>query len=66
MAYKCECGNKDEFLEIFDTAVDVVDSNGNFIKSETRNVAYYICRECQREISYKEFVPLAAAPSLAS
>ena len=61
MAYKCKCGNKDEFLEVFDTAVDVVDSHGSFIKSEARNVAYYICHECEREISYTDFQPMASS-----
>jgi hypothetical protein len=63
MAYKCKCGNKDEFLEVFDTAVDVVGGNGNFIKSEARNVAYYICCECKCEIPYKEFFPAAVSTS---
>ena len=61
MAYQCKCGNKDEFLEVFETAVDVVDGKGNFVKSESRNVAYYICRECDHEIPYKVFFPKAAA-----
>lgn len=61
MAFKCKCGNKDEFLEVFDTAVDVVDGNGEFVKSEARNVAYYICRECEREIPYTDFQPTASS-----
>jgi hypothetical protein len=61
MAYQCECGNKDEFLEVFETAVDVVDGNAKFVKTESRNVAYYICRECEREIPYTEFFPKAVA-----
>lgn len=55
MSYICECGNKDEFLEAFDIAVDVVDVDGHFIRSESRNVAFYICPECDREIHYQVF-----------
>lgn len=61
MAYQCKCGNNEEFLEVFETAIDVVDSQGNFIKPEARNVGYYICRECEQEIPYKEFFPKAVA-----
>jgi hypothetical protein len=61
MAYQCKCGNNDEFLEVFETAVDVVDGSGKFVKSEVRNVAYYICRECESEIPYKEFQPMASS-----
>jgi len=66
MAYKCKCGNADEFFVAFDVAVDVVDGKGEFVEIKERNVAYYICRECEREISYREFTPLAAASALAS
>ena len=62
MAYECKCGNEHEFLEVFDSAVDLVDGKGEFVKTKVRNVSYYICCECEREIPYMEFVPLAAAP----
>ena len=61
MAYQCKCGNDDEFFEIFDLAVDVVDNKGEFIATKERNVAYYICRECEREIPYLEFIRQAWA-----
>ncbi len=64
MVYKCTCGNKEEFLEVFESAINVVDGSGEFIESQVRNIAYYICRECEREIPYTEFFPLAAAASL--
>ncbi len=66
MAYVCKCGNKDEFLEIFDIAVDVVDGKDNFVRTEERNVAYYVCCECDRQIAYTDFTPRAVennAPS---
>jgi hypothetical protein len=63
MAYQCKCGNKEEFLEVFETAIDVVDGSGKFIESEIRNVAYYICQKCEHDIPYKEFFPLAAVAS---
>jgi hypothetical protein len=64
MAYKCrECGNDTEFREVFNVAVDVVDSKGLFIRTELRDVAYYVCCECDAQIAYRDFVPLAAAPS---
>lgn len=63
MAYQCKCGNNEEFLEVFETAIDIVDGSGKFIKSEVRNVDYYICRKCECDILYKEFFPLAAVAS---
>jgi hypothetical protein len=66
MAYKCQCGNDSEFLEVFDTAVDVVDGKGLFVRTDLRNVAYYVCCECDTQIPYTEFVPLAAGASLAN
>jgi hypothetical protein len=63
MVYQCKCGNSEEFLEVFETAVDVVDGSAKFVKTESRNVAYYICRECECEIPYTEFFPIAAAVS---
>lgn len=60
MSYQCKCGNNEEFLEVFETAIDIVDGRGKFIKSEVRNVAHYICRKCECDIPYKEFFPLAA------
>lgn len=60
MAYQCKCGNNEEFLEVFETAIDIVDGSGKFITSEVRNVAYYICRKCECDIPYKEFFLLAA------
>jgi len=55
MSYTCECGNKDEFLETFDIAIDVVDGKGNFVRLKDRNVSVYLCAQCRREISYEEF-----------
>jgi hypothetical protein len=63
MAYQCKCGNNEEFLEVFETAIDVVDGSGNFIMSEVKNVAYYVCRKCECDIPYEEFFPLTAAAS---
>jgi hypothetical protein len=60
MAYECICGNKDEFLEVFETAIDVVDGNGDFVNHEVRNVAFYLCRKCEYEIPYTEFIKMAA------
>lgn len=59
MAYQCKCGNKEEFLEVYDTAADLVDGNGDFIETQERNVAFYICRECYHEIGYIEFQNMA-------
>ena len=59
MGYRCECGNEDTFLEVFDVAVDVVDNSANFIESKIRNVAHYVCTECDRTIPYTEFFPVA-------
>ena len=56
MAYRCVCGNTEEFLVAFDEAIDVVDGNGNFIEVQERNVAFYMCPECKREIGYREFL----------
>ena len=64
MAYQCKCGNSEEFFEVFETAVDVVDGNAKRIKTESRNVANYICRRCEREIPYTEFFPKAMAVAL--
>jgi hypothetical protein len=61
MAYQCQCGNRDRFLEIFDIAIDIVDGEDNFVQTKDRNVDFYICRECDRRISYEEFIPAAAA-----
>lgn len=55
MGYRCECGNTDRFYEAFDIAVDVVDNKGNFVETKDRNVAFYICPDCDREIGYCEF-----------
>jgi hypothetical protein len=59
MAYRCVCGNAEEFLVAFDVAVDVVDGNGDFRSVDERNVAFYMCPECKREIGYREFVSRA-------
>lgn len=61
MAYRCGCGNADTFFEVFDVAVDIVDSSANFIATKTRNVAHYVCTECDHTIPYIEFFPLAAS-----
>ncbi len=58
MAYECECGNTGEFLEVFQVAIDAVDGNGNFVESVERDVAFYRCRECDREIDYKDFIAM--------
>lgn len=59
MAYRCECGNREAFLEVFDEAVDVVDATAAFMETKTRNVAFYMCPECHRQIGYREFLSLA-------
>jgi hypothetical protein len=61
MAYRCQCGNSDRFLEIFDIAIDVVDGADNYLQMKDRNVDCYICCECERQISYEEFMRGAAA-----
>jgi hypothetical protein len=61
MAYTCECGNKDTFLEVFDVAVDVVDGNDGFVRTDSRNVAHYVCTQCEKEIPYEEFLPQAVS-----
>lgn len=55
MAYQCRCGNNERFLEVFDVAIDVVDGEGHFVETKDRNVFFYMCCECNREISYEEF-----------
>lgn len=60
MAYQCICGNKDRFTEVFDMAADVVDGKGEFVTTKARNVAYYICQKCEREIPDTEFCNLAS------
>ncbi|PYJ27918.1 MAG: hypothetical protein DME80_07720 [Verrucomicrobia bacterium] len=55
MAYQCQCGNSERFYEAFDVAVDVVDGEGHFVEMKDRNVLFYICCECDREISYEDF-----------
>lgn len=60
MAYRCRCGNRDRFLEIFDIAIDIVDGEDNFLQMKDRNVFFYVCCECDRQISYEDFIPAAA------
>ena len=55
MAYQCHCGNNERFLEAFDVAVDVVNGEGQFLEVKDRNVFFYICCECDHEISYEDF-----------
>jgi hypothetical protein len=55
MAYQCQCGNSERFYEVFDVAIDAVDGEGHFLEMKDRNVFFYICCECDREISYEEF-----------
>jgi hypothetical protein len=55
MAYQCRCGNSQRFLEVFDVAIDVVDGEGHFVEMKDRNVFFYMCCECDREISYEDF-----------
>ena len=55
MPYRCQCGNTNEFFEAFDIAIDVVDGDGNFVRTKDRNVNFYVCCECDREISYEDF-----------
>jgi len=45
---------------VFETAIDVVDGNGDFVNHEVRNVAFYLCRKCEYEIPYTEFIKMAA------
>ena len=52
MAYQCQCGNSERFYEAFDVAVD---GEGHFVEMKDRNVLFYICCECDREISYEDF-----------
>jgi len=56
MAYRCECGNDREFLEVFGLAIDRVDANSRVIDTAERDVAFYVCPECERQISYTQFV----------
>ena len=63
MAYICECGNTEEFLEVFDTAVDIVDGSAKFVRTEARNVSYYECGNCERTIPYTVFFPKAVSSS---
>jgi len=62
MAYRCECGNTDRFYEVFDVAIDVVDGQDNFLETKDRNVNCYICCECDRQISYEDFMDAVAEP----
>lgn len=55
MSYKCQCGNNERFLEAFDVVVDVVNGEGQFVEMKDRNVFFYICCWCDREISYEDF-----------
>jgi hypothetical protein len=55
MAYRCQCGNNERFYEAFDVAIDVVDGEGRFVEMKDRNVFFYMCPQCDREISYEEF-----------
>jgi hypothetical protein len=55
MAYDCQCGNNGRFYEAFDVAIDVVDGEGHYLEMKDRNVLFYVCSECDREISYEEF-----------
>jgi hypothetical protein len=38
-----------------------VDGEDNFLQMKDRNVFFYVCCECDRQISYEEFIPAAAA-----
>jgi len=51
------------FLEVFDVAIDVVDGQGHFIEMKDRNVFFYMCCECDREVSYEELWRGVAAPT---
>jgi hypothetical protein len=64
MAYKCRCGNTERFYEAFDLAIDVVDGEDNFIETKARNVFFYACCKCDREISYEEFMRAATRREL--
>lgn len=63
MAYQCQCGNNERFYEAFDVAIDVVDGEGHFVEIKDRNLLFYMCPECDREISYEEFWDAAAQAS---
>jgi len=66
MAYRCQCGNSERFYEAFDLAIDLVDGEDNFIETKARNVFFYVCCKCDREISYEEFMRGAARRELAA
>jgi hypothetical protein len=55
MPYQCQCGNNERFYEAFDVAIDVVDGEGRYLEMKDRNVMFYTCSQCDREISYEEF-----------
>lgn len=63
MPYVCECGNTERFQEIFQAAVNIVDGAAEFIETESRDVAHYVCDDCQREIPYIVFFPRAVYPT---
>jgi hypothetical protein len=65
MAYRCQCGNTERFYEAFDVAIDVVNGEGRFLEMKDRNVLFYMCCECDREISYEDFWCGVAVGSLA-
>jgi len=65
MAYRCQCGNTERFYEAFDVAIDVVNGEGGFLEMKDRNVFFYMCCECDREISYEDFWHGVAVGSLA-
>ena len=63
MTYQCQCGNTERFLEVFDVAIDVVNGEGRFLEMKDRNVFFYMCCECDREISYEDFWDAVAQAS---
>jgi hypothetical protein len=65
MAYRCQCGNSERFYEAFDVAIDVVNGEGRFLEMKDRNVFFYMCCGCDREISYEDFWRGVAVRSLA-
>jgi hypothetical protein len=64
MAFRCRCGNTERFYEAFDVAIDVVDGEDNFIEMKDRNVFFYTCCKCEREISYEDFMRGVATRTL--
>jgi uncharacterized protein YlaI len=44
---------------VYDEAVDIVDGSAAFVETKTRNVAFYMCPNCHRQIDYRKFLEKA-------